>query len=120
MTKNNAMDNTSKITANKDIKSKPGMPKLILNDADRLYLATAVRSARPLTFVYTLVCARDDRGMFPLRPMTEIATFDNETDAKIYHKTVNAIMEHQKKLPGIADLHSVLHQAIEAFNARMR
>ena len=72
-------------------------PNLQLDGADNLYLAVTRRSSGGLTFVYTLVSARDKMNRYPIIPETTVATFKNATKADIYYNTVLEIMRWQSK-----------------------
>lgn len=105
---------------NKNIKPVSGTPKLILNDVDRLYLATAAKSVKNLTFIYSLVCRALGNRKYEMLPITEFATFDNVHDAKIYHETINQIMEYQQKMVGAKRIKEVMADEIARFNENVR
>ena len=72
-------------------------PNLQLDGTDNLYLAVTRRSSGGLTFVYTLVSARDKMNRYPIIPETTVATFKNSAKADIYYNTVLEIMRWQSK-----------------------
>lgn len=113
-------DDRNTITINMNTKSTPGAPKLVLNNIDRLYLATAVKSVKNLTFIYSLVCRNTGNRQYEMLPVTEIATFDNAHDAAIYHKTVNQIMTYQQKNIGPQKIREMLADDIVAFMQQTR
>ncbi len=113
-------DKTQKITINQNTTTVAGAPKLVLNNIDRLYLATAVKSVRNLTFIYTLVCRNTGNRQYEIFPVTEIATFDNARDAAIYHQTVNQVMAYQQKMAGPQKIREMLATEIDAFKQQTR
>ncbi len=96
-----------------------GMPRLILNDIDKVYLATAVKSVDKLTFIYTLVC-RGEKRQYDIVPCIEVAAFDNRRDANIFYRTVNQIMELQSKLNGLSIIREASQKYIDDFHRRTR
>lgn len=95
-------------------------PKLVLNDQDRLYLATAVKSVNKLTFVYTLACHKCNATQWEIMPKTEIATFDNVRDADIYYRTVRQVMDFQQKMPGPKCIMESMADTIKKFMENTR
>lgn len=95
-------------------------PKLTLNDADKLYLATATKSVDKLTFIYTLACLKENGKQWNIFPTTEISTFDNVKDADIYFKTVNQIMDYQQKSLGPQKIKEMLEKEIREFTEKTR
>lgn len=113
-------DDRNTIIINKNTKPTPGVPKLVLNNIDRLYLATAVKSVKNLTFIYSLVCRNTGNRQYEMLPVTEIAAFDNKRDAAIYHNTVNQVMAYQQNLPGLKTIREVMADEIARFNENTR
>ncbi len=113
-------EKTQQIIINKNTSPVAGAPKLVLNNIDRLYLATAVKSVRNLTFIYTLVCRNTGNRQYEIFPVTEVATFDNAHDAAIYHQTVNQVMAYQQKMQGPQQIAEMLNQEIITFKQLMR
>lgn len=97
-----------------------GVPKLVLNMTDKLYLATAVKSAGKLTFVYTLACLKSNGNQYNLLPTTEIATFDNSRSADMYYKTVLQVMEYQQKNIGPQKIKDMMMDEILKFHQTVR
>jgi len=97
----------------------PSMPRLVLNDMDKIYLATAVKSVDKLIFVYTLVC-RGEKRQYDILPCIEVATFDNRRDADIFYRTVNQIMELQNRIQGLDVIRQASQKTIEDFHRRTR
>lgn len=97
----------------------PAAPRLVLNDIDKIYLATAVKSVDKLTFIYTLVCHGENR-QYEMVPRTEIAAFTNQRDANIYYRTVNQIMDFQAKMKGVDMIKQSSQKYIDDFQRRTR
>lgn len=97
-----------------------GVPKLVLNMTDKLYLATAVKSVGKLTFVYTLACLKSNGNQYNLLPTTEIATFDNSRSADIYYKTVLQVMKNQQKNIGPQKIKEMMMDEILKFHQTVR
>ncbi len=113
-------DDRNTITINMNTKSTPGAPKLVLNNIDRLYLATAVKSVKNLTFIYSLVCRNTGNRQYEMLPVTEIAAFDNTHDAAIYHNTVNQVMAYQQNIPGLKMMRDMMTDEIARFKENTR
>ncbi len=88
------MNNTKKIDMESQVFVAP-KSNLSLGATDNLYLAVTRRSAGGLTFIYTLVSARDAMNMYPMIPETTVATFKNSDKADIYYKTIVDVMRWQ-------------------------
>ena len=71
-------------------------PQILLNDRDKVYLATAKKTSGTMTFVYSLVCLRTNGMYYEMVPSTEVATFADPQPADIYYRTVNQIMDYQQ------------------------
>ena len=69
------------------LKENQVQPRLILSASDKIYLATAKKTIKKLTYVYTLACLPDqDRpGQCKLLPTTQVSTFDNKRHAELYY-----------------------------------
>ncbi len=111
------MNNNDKFIKQKEFDTSS--PKLTLDVMAKVYLATAVKSANKLTFVYTLACIRSG-NMYGLFPTTEISTFDSEKDAAIFHKTINEIMSVQSKHVGMKKIKDMMSDKIKEFHAMVR
>lgn len=68
-------------------------PQVLLNDRDKMYMATAKKTSGTMTFVYSLVCPRTNGAYYEMIPNTEVATFTDPQPADIYYRTVNQIMD---------------------------
>lgn len=111
------------VKSNNENNNKHGLksaPKLVLNDQDRLYLATAVKCANKLTFVYTLACHKCGANQWEFIPKTEFATFDNAHDANIYYRTVQQVMDFQQKMPGPKSIMETMADTIKKFKENTR
>lgn len=87
-------------------------PRYALTDTDKLYLATAVKHTKKLSFVYTLACKKDKGGAYlPFDMTTSVGTFTSRHDAEIAHATVQQMIEVQKSFQGASAIHSV-HEAL--------
>lgn len=78
---------TNKETNNNNIKK----PKLVLNNATKLYLATKeleYDSAEGLFFIASLFLPIT-KGFVPLNPCTEVAAFDDALSAIVYRETID-------------------------------
>lgn len=112
--------NKNEIMVNQSAKLSTAAPKLTLDVMSKVYLATAVKSVGKLTFVYTLACTQTPNAKYDLYPKTEIATFDNEKDAAIYHKTINEIMRVQANHIGIQQIKRMLADEVKNFKTLIR
>ncbi len=110
---------TNNVTVASGTSEFPGAPRLVLNDMDKVYLATAVKSVDNLTFIYALVCRGENRR-YDIVPCIEVATFDNRHDANIFYRTVNQIMELQGKINGLNIIRETSQKYIEDFRRRTR
>ena len=70
-------------------------PDLTLSMDDKIYLAVAYKQSDGMGFIYMLICNRVDKSRYALFPETQIMTFKNATDAKIYYQTLLQIQEFQ-------------------------
>ncbi len=91
-------------------------PRFTLSDADKLYMATAIKHSSKLSFVYVLACHKAPDGQFALAPVTEVMTFDNANTAYIYHETVTQVMALQQSLPGPKMIAETLQDRIATFH----
>ncbi len=113
------MKTEDEIIINKKTASMLGLPKLSMDVMAKIYLAMAVKSVDKMTYVYTLACLKSGEK-YNLWPMTEIAAFDDEKEASIYHKTVKQVMAVQSKHKGIQTLREMLADKIKEFNELVR
>ncbi len=90
-------------------------PRFTLSDADKIYLATAIKHSSKLSFVYVLACHKAPDGQFALAPVTEVMTFDNANTAYIYHETVNQVMTLQQSFLGPKIIADNLQDRIATF-----
>ena len=63
-------------------------PQVLLNDRDKMYIATAKKTSDTMTFVYSLVCPRTNGTYYEMIPNTEVAAFTDPQPADIYYRTV--------------------------------
>ena len=59
-------------------------PQILLNDRDKMYMATAKKTSDTMTFVYSLVCPRTNGTYYEMIPSTEVAAFTDPQPADIY------------------------------------
>ncbi len=91
---------------------QPATPQYSLTDADKLYLAVAVKHTGKLSFVYTLSCKRDKNGNYlPFDTTTKVETFTRRRDAEIAHATTQQMIAAQKSFQGVPAIHGV-HEAL--------
>ena len=69
-------------------------PNLTLSMDDKIYLAVSKRDTDKLCFVYTLACMRDTKGSntYNMMPTREVHTFRNKESGKLYHDTIEQIV----------------------------
>lgn len=104
------------------LKENQVQPKLVLSASDKIYLATAKKTIKNLTYIYTLACLPDqDRpGQCKLLPTTQVSTFDNKRHAELYYNTINQIMKLQSTWPGTEFARSMSAETIVAFKQQTR
>lgn len=95
-------------------------PNFVINDADKLYLAAALKSVGKLAYVYTLVCASVGNRKYEMEPRTEIATFTDASAANTYYRTVKEMMAYQGHGRAVSELRQALSSYILTFNDRIR
>lgn len=97
-------------------------PQLLLNDRDKMYMATAKKTSGTMTFVYSLVCPRTNGTYYEMIPNTEVAAFTDPQPADIYYRTVNQIMEYQQRSDGIRAIREgeFMAEYIKSFNERTK
>lgn len=97
-------------------------PQVLLNDRDKVYLATAKKTSDTMTFVYSLVCPRTNGTYYELIPNTEVAAFADPQNADIYYRTVNQIMEYQQRSVGFRTMREgdFMAEYIKSFNERTK
>lgn len=97
-------------------------PQVLLNDRDKMYMATAKKTSGTMTFVYSLVCPRTNGTYYEMIPNTEVATFTDPQPADIYYRTVNQIMEYQQRSAGFRAIREgeFMAEYIKLFNERTK
>ena len=88
------MNNAKKINVESKTFTAP-KANLTMGCEDNLYLAVTRRSVNGLTYVYTLVSARDSLKRYPIIPETTVAVFKNPEKAEIYYQTIQELMRWQ-------------------------
>ncbi len=94
---------------------KPVAPRFTLTDADKVYLAVAVKHTKELSFVYSLTCAKDKSGQILMNPTTNIASYDSRRKANIVHATIQEMMHVQEIHLGVRAICEVYKDRIEQF-----
>ena len=97
-------------------------PQVLLNDRDKMYIATAKKTSDTMTFVYSLVCPRTNGTYYEIIPNTEVAAFTDPQPADIYYRTVNQIMEYQQRSAGFRAIREgeFMAEYIKLFNERTK
>lgn len=97
-------------------------PQVLLNDRDKMYMATAKKTSGTMTFVYSLVCPRTNGTYYEMIPNTEVAAFTDPQPADIYYRTVNQIMEYQQRSAGFRAIREgeFMAEYIKLFNERTK
>lgn len=97
-------------------------PQVLLNDRDKMYMATAKKTSGTMTFVYSLVCPRTNGAYYEMIPNTEVATFTDPQPADIYYRTVNQIMDFQQRSAGFRAIREgeFMAEYIKLFNERTK
>lgn len=97
-------------------------PQVLLNDRDKMYMATAKKTSDTMTFVYSLVCPRTNGTYYEMIPNTEVAAFTDPQPADIYYRTVNQIMEYQQRSAGFRAIREgeFMAEYIKLFNERTK
>lgn len=110
MNKNTNKENPTINVATTNKPAPSGMPLLNLSMTDKMYLAVSHQYADNLHYIYTLFCRENRPNNYNMIPETEIATFQDATQADVYYNTVLKIKEFQsrgevhKALSGFADI----------------
>ena len=97
-------------------------PQILLNDRDKMYMATAKKTSDTMTFVYSLVCPRTNGTYYEMIHSTEVAAFTDPQPADIYYRTVNQIMEYQQRSAGFRAIREgeFMAEYIKLFNERTK
>lgn len=92
-------------------------PVLTLSMDEKIYLAVAKKDLDKLSFVYTLACLMDKNkpGNYYINPTPEIHTFKDSKAAKIYHDTIDRIIEFQANDRAKEVLFTTNEKLIETF-----
>lgn len=90
-------------------------PDLILSMDDKVYLALAFKQVNGMGFIFMLVCAKVGEATYSLMPQTQIMTFKNVADAKIYYHTLQQIQDFQDKNEGFKRLKEVNKICVQKF-----
>ena len=110
MNKNTNKETPTINVATTNMSAPSGMPLLNLSMTDKIYLAVSRQYADNLHYIYTLFCRENRPNNYNMIPETEIATFQDVTQADVYYNTVLKIKEFQsrgevhKALSGFADI----------------
>ncbi len=85
---------------------KPVAPRYTLTGTDKIYLAVAIKHTKKLSFVYTLVCPRDEHGgILMFNTETHVETYDKKRDAEIVYNTAQEMIQAQQIYPGVRGAH---------------
>ena len=97
-------------------------PVLTLNMDDKIYLAVAKNDLDKLSFVYTLACLKinPNFNQYDLIPTREIHTFTDKEAAKIYHYTIEQIVNFNSESSLYASMFKTNEKAIESFAENIR
>ena len=69
-------------------------PILTLNMEDKIYLAVAKNFTDTLSFVYTLACNKNEKtNQYDLFATPQIHTFRDKAAARVYHDTIEQLVE---------------------------
>lgn len=69
-------------------------PILTLNMEDKIYLAVAKNFTDTLSFVYTLACNKNEKtNKYDLIATPQIHTFRDKASARLYHDTIEQLVE---------------------------
>ena len=92
-------------------------PNLNLNMDDKIYLAVSKRDTDKLSFVYTLACLKTDKmsNSYNMTATREINSFRNREFAKLYHDTIEQIIEVNANTPDYDIFFSYNDKLIEKF-----
>ena len=72
---------------------KTNKPVLTLSMDEKIYLAVAKKDLDKLSFVYTLACFKNATTQYNMNATPEIHTFNSQKDAKVYHDTIEQIID---------------------------
>lgn len=107
MNKNTNKENPTINVATTNKPAPSCMPLLNLSMTDKMYLAVSRQYADNLHYIYTLFCRENRPNNYNMIPETEIATFQDATQADVYYNTVLKIKEFQS--------HDEVHKALSGF-----
>ncbi len=92
-------------------------PNLNLNMDDKIYLAVSKHDTDKLSFVYTLACLKTDKSsnLYNMTATREINAFRNKEFAKLYHDTIEQIIDVNANTPNYDVFFSCNDELIKKF-----
>lgn len=99
---------------------KPAQPIVVLNDADKVYLAAMRRDDARFAYVLALVSNRQNNSQFyDMVPQTQVYTFQTRPQADAFYGTVQQVSQMQRagKFHGFFD---AMSDEIKSFNEKTR
>lgn len=95
--------------------SKTKKPDLKLAMDDKIYLALVYKQSDGMGFIYSLVCLKAGNVRYFAVPESQILTFKNPADAKVYYYTLQQIKEFQENQEDFKKLIQANKQEIDKF-----
>lgn len=96
-------------------------PILTLDMDDKIYLAVAKNFTDALSFVYTLACNKIKKtNQYEMVATPQIHTFRDKASARVYHDTIEQMVEAQESNPAYKMLFDVNQGQIEKFMSHQK
>lgn len=96
-------------------------PILTLDMDDKIYLAVAKNFTDALSFVYTLACNKIKKtNQYEMVATPQIHTFRDKASARVYHDTIEQMVEAHESNPAYKMLFDVKQGQIEKFMSHQK
>lgn len=96
-------------------------PILTLDMDDKIYLAVAKNFTDALSFVYTLACNKIKKtNQYEMVATPQIHTFRDKASARVYHDTIEQMVEVHESNPAYKMLFDVNQGQIEKFMSHQK
>ena len=96
-------------------------PVLTLSMDDKIYLAVAKSFSEPFSFVYTLACNKIKKtNQYEMVATPQIHTFRDKASARVYHDTIEQMVEAHESNPAYKMLFDVNQGQIEKFMSHQK